>query len=102
MAKLNYSRKNISIASLAALAVVGGAYLILKTFPHLTESQEPKKTINFEELSEDELKSWLSERKVSVPEDSTKESLVSLAKSLWNKMDNVKLINMMNILVYSM
>lgn len=85
MAKLNLSRKHYSLAALATLAVVGGAYLVLKTFPHLTEFTEKtqKEPVpDFDSLNDEELKKWLSEKKISVPEDSSREALLSLAKSL--------------------
>jgi len=79
-----FYNKKYSLVGLAAVAVVGGAYLVYKTFPHLTESEskEDKIPINFDELSDEELKSLLAQKQISAPEDSTREDLLSLAKSL--------------------
>jgi spermidine/putrescine-binding protein len=72
------SRKSSALGLAAAAAITAIGYYFLYTG---SAQKEEAQRVNFDELSDDEIKSWLEKSEISVPEDATRESLIILAKA---------------------
>ncbi|VEU22484.1 DEKNAAE103418 [Brettanomyces naardenensis] len=93
-------RRNVSIATLSTIAVIGIASIVFKTYPHLKpsflcghaddkpaeDSQLSDSTVvvdkKINEWTDEELKTFLKEKEVTVPESATHSDLVALAEQI--------------------
>lgn len=91
-------RRNASVAAISTIAVIAIATVVFKTYPHLKsklfgKDDDDDKTVSdstvvvdnnkeTSDWSDDELKSFLVQKQVSVPESATHDELVALVTKL--------------------